>query len=279
MVFGFGRKQETPSESEDEEETFDIFQNPLCTQKWNNTAVTYHFLSIRDIAPYLSTWCFNRRIDEDHVESIKKALQNQCNPHLMSTIQLIKDKNNNCRVINGQHRIRAIQDIIREDLDMKFQMNMMFEVYDIDDLDDINANIENLFKIANNSLNYKPEDDHEILCRQIVAAMMQDPVLKNGIVDKTTGRVNKPRIEAKILFESLKSFFPSEKAKHMEVSEIIHRIKKMNVQISTTPYITLFGRYQPAVSKQKQFEKATKIGFYLNIECKMSPDVWMDMLI
>jgi hypothetical protein len=270
------------SEEESLDEQPNIFTKPLCVQQWrDNIMVSYYFLSIRDVAPYLSTWCFNRKMDEQHKEKIKQDLLAQSNPHLMGTIQVIRDKHFNCRVLNGQHRLCLLQEIIKDDINFEFQMNLMFEVYDcdIDNLDDVTeiTTIEDIFKIANNSLNMKPEQDHDILCKQIVMAMMADPILKRGIVDKTNGSVHKPKITAKLLFELFKALLPSDKI-NVPLSEIIIRIKKINTNISITPYIKLFGRYTPAQHKLKQFEKAKDIDFYLNLESRMNPDIWIETL-
>ena len=185
-------ESEYDSDSEsDNDKQFNVFQKPLCVQQWGeNIVVSYYFLSIRDVAPHLSSWCFNRKMADQHKNNIKKDLLSQANPHLLGSIQVIRDKKLNCRIINGQHRLSVIQEIIKEDIDFNFQMNLMFEVYDcniedIDDLSDVemHKNIEAIFKIANNSLNMKPEQDHDILCKHIVIAMMNDPLLKKGIFD------------------------------------------------------------------------------------------------
>lgn len=265
------------TDKEDEDmEIFDIFNKPLEVQQWGeNMIVSYHFKSIRDVGAYLSTWCFNRKLDKDHKNKIKKALLASPHPHLLGTIQLIRDKQKKCKVINGQHRIASIQEIIDEDIDMKFDMKVMFEVYDIniDDLDDIdnNSTIEDIFKIANNSLNFKPIDDHDILCQQIVIHMLKDDTLKKGIVDKAEGRVNKPRISTKELYEQFKEHLKSSNLT-LTIPEIIIKIKKINLEISKVEHLKLFGRNNPSEKKLRQLAKARELGFYLNMECKMSID-------
>lgn len=286
----YDEEEDTSSAEEEEEDIendkpYDVFPNALCFQNWgHNIRASYHFLSVRHIAPHLSTWCFNRKMDVDHKKKIKDALMSVDLPHLMGSIQVVRDKKLNCRVINGQHRLAAIQEIIKEDIDMKFKMNVMFEVYDcdIEDLDDVgdvntHVSIENIFKIANNNLNMKPEQDHDLFCKQIVIAMMADPVLKKGIVDKTNGNVHKPKITAKHLFENLKAHMMFDKIKST-VPELIVKIKKINAEVSSMPFIKLFGRHNPAQFKQKQFEKAKALGFYLNLESNMKPCDWIEML-
>lgn len=260
----------------------DVFSSPIATQTWGTRTVSYHFKSVRDVAPYLSSWCFNRTLDQVHKNRIKDDLLQQTHPHLMGTIQVVRDLKHNCRVVNGQHRIKAIEEIIREDVDMTFQMNMMFEVYDlpledIDDIDDDNHHdIEKLFMTANASLNFRPDDDHDLFCKKIVMAMLQDPLLKKGLVDKTTGTVLRPRLLVKELYENFKKHLPPNHK--MTIEGIITRVKQINVQLSTMPNIKLFGRNNPAEAKLRQREKAKELGFYLNLNSRYPPEIWIQMI-
>lgn len=267
---------------EDDDQPTNVFHTPIASQPWGNRNVSYHFMSVRDIAPYLSSWCFNRRLDQAHKERIKQDLRNQSTPHLMGTIQVVRDVKGNCRVVNGQHRIKAIEEIIQEDIDMTFQMNMMFEVYDIplQDMDDIDdhshLDIEKLFLTANASLNFSLGDDHDIFCKKIVIAMLKDPLLKNGLVDKTAGTVHRPRLLVKELYEQLKKYLSTDYT--MTTEDILHQIKKINVQISTMTNIKLFGRNNPADIKLRQREKAKELGFYLNLNGRYPPETWIQMI-
>lgn len=261
--------------------TYDAFTDPIATQKWNDHTVSYYFKSIRDVAPYLSTWRFNRKINEDHKNTLKAALIATPHPHLMGTIQVMRDKKGNCRVMNGQHRIVATLEILEADINMEFNMNIMFEVYDtsINDLNDYadHEDAEQLFKIANTSLALEPEDEHDVFCRKLVNAMGQDKVLSKGLVDKTVGTVHRPRIVTKTMFELFKQHLPSNHG--MEISDIINKMKQINVQFSLMPNVELFGRHQPADAKQKQRAKAHQIGFFLNLDCKYTPADWIPWLL
>lgn len=110
------------SDIDDSSDTpLDVFAKPLSIQTWGkDTQVSYHFLSIRDVAPHLSFWCFNRKMDDDHKNTIKTDLLANENPHLMGSIQIVRDKSMKCRVLNGQHRLAAIQEIIKDDFNMEF---------------------------------------------------------------------------------------------------------------------------------------------------------------
>jgi hypothetical protein len=198
----------------------------------------------------------------------------------MSSIQVVRDKTKKCKIINGQHRLKAIEEILKSDVEMTFNMNVMFEVYDIDidDIDDIDSNIEieALFTTANNSLNFKPNDDQEIFCKKIIIAMSNDTVLSRGLIDKSTGRVNKPKISIKELFEAFKENFQN--SNKFTIEEIIAKIKKINNSILMMDYVTLYGRKNPAENKLHQRVKAVVLGFFLNLNSKYTPDVWIKMI-
>jgi hypothetical protein len=262
------------------EDSVNVFADPVAIQKWNDHTVSFYFKSLREVAPYLSTWRFNRKINEDHKNKIKESLMSCSNPHLMGTIQVMRDKKGNCRIINGQHRIVASLEILEQDINMDFNMNIMFEVYDTatEDVSEytIHDDVETLFNIANISLAVEPEDAHHIFCKKLVNAMGQDKVLSKGMIDKASGTVQKPRILAKTMFEHFKEHLPREH--NMDVEDVITKIKKINVQLSLMPNIELFGRHQPAETKQNQRARAHKIGFFLNLDCKYTPSEWIPWL-
>jgi hypothetical protein len=274
-------KQPEPEEEEHVDTPENLFHEPpLHSHSWNTYTVSYYCVKARTVAPYLSSWCFNRRMNEVHMNDIKNDLVTQRTPHLMGAIQLVRDQSKNVRVINGQHRLKAIEEILRADLDMTFDMPLFFEIYDVpivsmEDIESDTRIIEDLFRRANNSLNYTPEDDHELFCRKVVKAMQQDTTLQKGIVDKTTGKVMRPRILAKDLYELLKEHMPRE---HGSINDVIQSIKRINVDISMMPNIRLFGRHAPSEMKTKQRAKATENGFFLNLDSKFTPDVWIASL-
>ena len=216
MLRLFGRRNDDESDSDsDTSYTEDIFTNLVATNTLHGTSmndieVQYYFMPIRNIIHLLHTWCFNRTINVDHKNTIKEAIIKS--KHLMSTIQIVRDSYGNTRVINGQHRIKAIQEIIKGDLEMEFDMNVMFEVYnvpiDLENFDEDQDLIEWLFKQANNNLNVKLEDDHEMFCRKVIQTMMNEPVFKKGLVDKPTGTVHRPRLLTRELYEALLEHLP-----------------------------------------------------------------------
>ena len=202
----------------------------------------------------------------------------------MGTIQCVRDRKKHVRVVNGQHRLQAILEILREDTDMKFNMPLMFEVYDIpiDDLQNINIDfteIEQIYETANKSLIFTASNDKDIFCRFIVKAMQRDSLLCKGLIDKDDGKVYRPRILVKELYEALKEYLP-DGYQNMSVDDILSQIKHINVDISLMSLKQLFGRSddQLAKSKLSQYNKAKNINFFLNLDGKFQPSVWISML-
>lgn len=197
----------------------------------------------------------------------------------MGTIQVVRDMKKQIRVINGQHRLKAIEDVIRDDIDMICSFKIMFEVYDINinDLEDVtedHSEIETLFKTANHTLNFDLSDDINIVCREIVINAKRDKILGNGIVDKKEGTVHKPKITMKDFYEILKKSYPHG-GWELETLLVVNKLKQINVHISMMSNKELFGRDNPSEKKLKQLQKARKLNFYLNIDSRFPPEVWI----
>lgn len=114
---------------DDEDIICDVFKHPVATEQWGQIRVSHYFANTREIIPYMDIWKFNRKVNEEHKNKIKTALLSQTTPHLMGTIQVVRDRSGRCRVLNGQHRLIAAREVISEDIDMKFQMKMMITIY------------------------------------------------------------------------------------------------------------------------------------------------------
>jgi hypothetical protein len=290
-IFNIFRKDaETETETESEYETdseneieqvkeISLFDNsPLCRNSWQlpnfsyKIDVEYYLLSARQVVPYISSWSFNREINNDHKNSIKISLLDQTIPHLMGSIQIAKDKEGKCKVINGQHRLNAIQEIIKDDIDMKFDIQLMFEVYNLKN-DNIN-DIENLFSLANSSLNFEKKDSVDSFCRDIILSLRGEKIYENSIVD-TDKSVYRPCISMKQFYENLKMWLP----KHLyekKIEEVVHMIKNKNNQISQIDPNSLFKNPKKS---ETQYRKACEKRFYLNLsESRYDPEQWITEL-
>ena len=86
--------------------------------------VKYYSSDIRDFIPNIKLWSSQRSINFKHVEELVKCLKKK--NHFIGTFKLISDKENNIRLIDGQHRFEAIKKIMEND--SSFNMNIIIEL-------------------------------------------------------------------------------------------------------------------------------------------------------
>jgi len=276
---------ENPEEKVEDSSEYSLFDNPIESSIWyvtpdNPVRVEYHSIFARQIIGYLNVWCFNRRIDNEHKDKIKASIKKS--RHLMGTIQAVCDKNSNIRIVNGQHRLKAIEEIFIDDSNFDFDIKIFLEVYRLPDIDLENFNedfsiVEKIFELANDTLNIKPKDDKEIFCRNIVSRMRRDEILSRGINDKE--KPNRPYVSAKSLYEDLLKYLPP--TNDMTDEQVVLRIKKINSELRNMSHDTLFGpqRKQEREKSLVHRKRTEKLKFYLNMNCLYPPEVWISTRI
>ena len=132
-------------EEEVEEEVEDDFLKCLMYEDDN---VKYYSSDVRDFIPNIKLWSSQRSINFKHVEELIKCLK--IKNHFIGTFKVIRDKENNIRLIDGQHRFEAIKKIMEND--SSFNMNIIIELYETDSMD--SDYTINLFKEANSCMPY-----------------------------------------------------------------------------------------------------------------------------
>lgn len=218
-------------------------------------------------------WAFNRNLNDEHVQKIYDGLCSQKKPHLMGSVKVVKDDKNNLQVIDGQHRLEALRMFINDYTDKT--ISVFVEMYHVSSIhSDV---VFDLFKIANNNLNVAVEDDVNMMIATLVNRLAEDPELERGIVDKNDGRVNRPRISKKALYEEFKHNL---KVDHMKlhVSVLVERIKKINKHIAKMDYLQMFGRKETSQFNINMRCNAEKYGFFLNMSGKFTPERWIGMI-
>lgn len=240
---------------------------------FDNIKLSLYKYDAKTFCQDFDVWSFNRKLRSEHVENIYKDLCDQKIPYLMGSIKAIRDETNQIRIIDGQHRLQALKMYIENNVEKS--VSILVEMYRVPSLDsDI---VFELFKIANNNLNVTVEDEIDMFVVNLVNKLMSDPELSKGIIDKNDGRVYRPRISKKMLYEELKKNL---KAEHMTLSVqlVVDRIKMINKHISKLDCLQLFGRKETSQTNVNVRCNAAKYGFFLNMTGKYPPERWIEMI-
>lgn len=229
---------------------------------------------IMTIATRLNVWAFNRKLNQEHVDAIYNDFIKQKHPHLIGSIKLVHDQQkDDFQIIDGQHRLAMINKYIQEG--HTTSVNVFIEIYHVQSLND--PNVFKLFKMANTNLNVTVEDDVNVHIAEIVNALAEDPELRKGIIDKNDGRVNRPKISKKDLYEVLKANIKAQDLR-LPVKDIVERIKAVNRLIGGKTNRELFGRTDPSQTNLNMKGKADAHNFYLNMPGRYPPERWIDMI-
>lgn len=229
----------------------------------------------RRICQHLDVWAFNRVVNEEHVNNMHLNLLKQKHPHFMGTIKAIMDNDNDTlQITDGQHRLHVMNKYFNGDVEVK-DFKVLVEVYHVPSIDD--PIVFELYRIANLNLNVKMEDDVNMFLAQVVNALAADPSLSKGIVDRNIGKVNKPRIAKKQLYEHFKEHFKTKDMK-LSVDDIVNRVKALNVMIYEKPHSEVYGRKDPAEKHRIQRARAENYRFYLNMNGRFGPEKWIPMI-
>jgi hypothetical protein len=240
---------------------------------FNNIEMQLYKFRVQDIISSLDVWSFNRELNQEHVDNIFTGLCCQQQPHLIGTFKVVRDEYNDMKVIDGQHRLQALKKF--GEIHKDKHISIFVEMYNVTTLND--PVVFDLFKLANTNLNINVEDNLNVFVAELVNKLAEDQVLSKGIIDKNDGRVNRPRISKKELYEVLKKNL---KIHHLNqpIDVLVKKIKDMNYHISRMSYLQLFSRREPCQKKINMKCNAERYSFYLNIEGNYSIEKWIDEL-
>lgn len=221
---------------------------------------------------FLSQWNDNRSLDLKHKEEIKQGLIEENIPYLFGKITLIADKNVRLIVIDGQHRIEAIKELLNEKKDFDCIIDYtIYQIVDLDNIDNINSDIKDeinkIFNIVNKSLPINCEDKKESKSKELTECL-SSYFNNNGVINIriTNGEMpQKPCISHKSLKDIIFNALPLEfenicKKKFVKYVAILNdKYDKMTIQ-------EFYGRKNPSQQKVKQHQKASERKFYLNLD-------------
>ena len=272
------------AEFADTQESFDIFnlRSSVDFEKWDehNAHVFTRSAMAKDIIPLLRNWDYNRSLDEQHKNDIKDALYAQKYPYINGIIKVVVDDAFRPIVIDGQHRLVAIQEIISERPD--YNIKLLFNIFKLLDIPDITScsktvyeKISELYKIINMSMPIDRFHSKELKAVEITEEMGIHPSLKDGIVRHPTGSsVHKPRISYKSLKDTIFKYLPDD-CKHIDSKVFTRKTVGKNTELSLMSAEEIYGRINPAKEKLRHYDKAKNKKFFLNLDGAASPDTWI----
>lgn len=262
-----GQKNE---EEDDKDEPSACFLQKLI---YTNGCVSYYISDARDLCLNVIVWSSNRNLNQQHINSLEKDIR--LSKTIIGSFKLVRDKKDQIRLFDGQHRLYALQNILKTDTN--FHMEILIELYDIDDIDSSKA--IQLFSQANNVKSVAIADMPNIIAHETVKQLSE--LFPNAIREVDIGKkVNRPNISKRMLYEQIKSIIEENSQRNLlegdnnypkTIKELIDSIKRMNLTYS----LRKMEQFRPAVT-QAMYKKAKSSGFYLGLDKEIS--TWLNRL-
>lgn len=234
-------------EEEDDEEEDDEFVDCMDSKYviYENDKVKYLMAPVRKII-HLTNWAEQRKLNKDHITNLVNNLKK--GDDIIGSFKVIVDKKKRYRLVDGQHRIKALKTIMKSD--GKYNYDALIELRKVKDIDSEEAS--NLFKNSNNVLNVEYKDMPNLMAMKIIDRLVKD--FPKMIKEPKEGKsCNKPYINKKNLYEDLKGI--------LEGSDI-KEDRFYNNLIEVNNELGMMDRKRLKAG-EKGWETATLNGFYL----------------
>lgn len=211
----------------------------------------------RRLLPNLTPWEFNRKIDQNHVESLKKVVEDGSD--IFEGVLDILTCDNEFRVCNGQHRVKALQELMEQDDSINFEL--LVHLHYVESFNSERSN--KIFLATNNTKNVEIRDRPQIKLQNI-CNRLKDKYPKS-ITNNRSGKANLHRLDKKQLYNLLQ-FNDSCNSPDNSEDYLFDKIVKLNTKLSNQSYEELFGSKRQSERKTKLYDGAIKDGFYLGLK-------------
>jgi len=207
----------------------------------------------RRLISNVSHWQFNRALDEEHVDNLEKIISE--NAYLEGSIDLLESKDGLC-VVNGQHRVEALQRILNND--DTFKHDLIVNVHPVESFDCERAN--EIFRATNNIKNVetrdKPQEKIQNICKRIQARY------PHAITENKSGKAKLHRMDLKELYNILQYNDECNDPDKTE-DQLFQKFVDLNTKLSNTSYKDLLGRQTD--KKDKMYDGACRENFYFGL--------------
>lgn len=267
--------------SDDKIKEFDITTKIICKIDKYTSIIK---LTAKELVQESDTWIYNRKINEQKVEELKKEIKNNDNNiKPIWNISVIYDKYGtsddcpkNLKIIDGQHRWKAIYELLYNS-EISEDYEIYANCYVIKHCEGKNKNIATeLFKKINNNMPLNIEDIPDTKVQDIIDKIIDDNTLnpnKEGIkVKDAQKKSHEPAIHKQELFHIFNKH--KEIISTLSIDNIIENLKIIVNKISITNYSNI---YRKSDKNLKRFQKAKSVNFWLGLKSseKYAPEKWI----
>jgi len=228
---------------------------------------------IRDAISVLQSYTWQRSTNPEHIKNIEQSLREMNKPLLIGTIKVIKC-NSVYYVYDGQHRLEALGNVLRDDINMIWNPVINMEIYHFP----TETNIKKseialyLFKCANKTLSFdKINDSVNDFFKDFLEELVKDKMFVDNIME-TDKKINRPKISISELYRELKQYYKPDL--YPSIPELIDIFKQKNNHFSTMKEVELIKRG----TTRENYLKAKTAKFFLNL-ASYPPSKWIPELI
>lgn len=246
--FGFSEsKNETKNDIIDEEKEVNFLDSLIYENDYKKLFET----TAQKFVNNIEIWVGQRSLNDEHIRNLAREFS--VNGNVMGTIKLVRSTDGSIRLLDGQHRVEALKQILN--YEPNFDCNLLLELYETDRLE--SPKTHRLFENANNVLNVQPEDRSNKNALSIIDRLSKqfEGMLKDG-------KCNRPFVNKKILIEKLKKAFKQidieQDFMFEKILEANNELKEMEIDLA-----------------ESNKQKCKKTGCYLGI---VKDCLWFDEL-
>lgn len=270
------------SQSEDEDiPVFNINQN-IIDQKDENSFIIH--MTFPEVLVYSTSWCFNRKINNDKVQEIYDSLQSGYQiPFILHAVYDEKHANPIAKILilDGQHRVEAIRRYIANDIGGTCSYKVWICIYKINNAETSNtSSVVDIFKKINNNRMFSNDELPDTFIMDLINTLCEVALFKKNKVigmNVNAHSCHSPCIHKKelnTLFNQHKDYIRST---DLSITELVKNILIINHKLSMKSFEQLYlPKYRNSDIDKKKYQKAVSIKFFLNLKnSQFSPDVWI----
>ena len=228
-----------------------IFLGKLIHQRPDNVKI--YASSTKRLFPNVTPWVFNRLLDLEHVKKLQTIMNEKA--CFEGNIDILGCNGELC-VVNGQHRVEAIKELMKED--EKFDREVIVNVHPVSSFESEEAN--EIFRATNNNKNVEMRDNPQTKFQNICNRLKDR--YPGVITSNKSGKANLHRLDKKQIYNLMQynEYFNDE----TNTEEVLfQKIIELNTEYSNKSYDELLGRR--GAKKDKLYNGACKDNFYLGL--------------